>query len=997
MSGLLEAVKAAVAGQYDIIREVGRGGMAIVFQARDLKHDRTVALKMLRPELAVTLASDRFLREIRIAAGLSHPHILALYDSGIADERLYYVTPFVEGESLSELIQRTGPLTVERAVAIARDVASALSYAHERGIIHRDIKPGNVLVTAKDAVVADFGIARALAQVGDDRLTESGLALGTLTYMAPEQAAGQVDARSDIYSLGCTLYEMLAGRPPFGGGGVMLMAQHARATFTPIRSIRGDVSPKLAAVVDRALAKDPQDRFATADDFLEALGEVSAAQLIVAQTPSPRVRFSRRARLLTGLVAVAAAVGSIIFIRSKESSPNTPQTPTIAVFPFHVRGALDSSIVSPEALVDLIYARLPGDGGPRAIHPRAVMQAWRSRRFSADRPPPIDEMRKTARSLGASQMLVGEGVGTPNRVELSGTVYSVNTGEVVSQLHAAGSADSVLSLIDGLAAELLIKQAGEGRRRLADLLTEQLPALRSYLSGLGKYRRGRYVDAISDFNHALELDSSFALAAIELASAETMAGAVDGEDARALDAAWRSRRRLSTRDSVYLSMHLGPRYPLVSGMAEQLRAWDGFLTRGREGAPLVPERWEAWYFFGDLLFHAGPYVGNTSAHALARNAFRQALIVDSALAPAVEHLIELAAAARDSSDVHALARLYFAVDSSGDNAEYVRWRLATLSHNETDRVAIRARFPRMATSALNRIVGSAQLEAIGLDDAIAASAEVRRRARTELDLYVAALMQRELALNRGRPNEALSKQLDTPKRSRNPVEPLFRVIAASFWGGDTSDASKAVALREAALASALARHDSTWAVPMDECTVGLWHASHDHTRDAQRSIGLLAAYRSPLDSIRTAYIAICRAILEARVAAASALPGRDRAQAAVTYLDSLMQSGPETNSYIKFAGNWTAAELLEARGDLRGALAAVRRRPYQADSHGVVGLSALLRREGRLAAAVGDTAAAIDAYERYLRLRTAPEASVVPQVDSVRNALAVLKRAKTQD
>src|SRR2546425_12272624 len=218
MADLLERVRASLAGRYTIERELGRGGMATVYLARDLKHDRPVALKVLRPELAASVGAERFLREIQVTAHLTHPNILPLLDSGRADDFLYYLTPYVEGEPLRNRLDREGQLPVAEAVRLAASVADALDYAHRHDIVHRDIKPENILLEEGQPVVADFGIARALHAAEGGNLTETGVTLGTAAYMSPEQATGdQVDGRTDIYSLGCVLYEMLAGEPPYTG------------------------------------------------------------------------------------------------------------------------------------------------------------------------------------------------------------------------------------------------------------------------------------------------------------------------------------------------------------------------------------------------------------------------------------------------------------------------------------------------------------------------------------------------------------------------------------------------------------------------------------------------------------------------------------------------------------------------------------------------------------------------------------------------------------
>src|SRR5256712_541392 len=274
MSDALERLGAALAEHYAIERELGAGGMATVYLARDLKHDRHVALKVLRPELAAVLGIERFLSEIRVTAHLQHPHILPLFDSGQAGGLIYYVMPHVEGESLRQRLEREKQLPIAEALMLAGGVGSALDYAHRHGVIHRDIKPENVLFQDGQAVVADFGIALALSAAGGSRLTETGLSLGTPQYMSPEQATGDrlIDARSDIYSLASVLYEMLAGEPPHTGPTVQsVIAKVLTDRPRPLRQLRESVPPHVEAAVLKALAKVPADRFQTAAEFVDAL------------------------------------------------------------------------------------------------------------------------------------------------------------------------------------------------------------------------------------------------------------------------------------------------------------------------------------------------------------------------------------------------------------------------------------------------------------------------------------------------------------------------------------------------------------------------------------------------------------------------------------------------------------------------------------------------------------------------------------------------------
>ncbi len=290
MADLLGRLREALASRYRIERELGAGGMAIVFLAEDLRHHRPVALKVLRPELAAEIGPGRFLREIETAARLTHPHILPIHDSGEAEGFLYYVMPYVEGESLRGRLAREKQLPLDDALQISREVADALSYAHSRGVVHRDIKPENILLQSGHAVVSDFGIARAItAAAGEARtatLTAAGTALGTPAYMSPEQATGSrdLDGRSDLYSLGCVLYEMLAGQPPFTGPTVeSLLRQHLTAEAPSVTVIRPAVPGWVAAAVQRALAKTPADRFSPVALFAEALAHRESAAVTAAR------------------------------------------------------------------------------------------------------------------------------------------------------------------------------------------------------------------------------------------------------------------------------------------------------------------------------------------------------------------------------------------------------------------------------------------------------------------------------------------------------------------------------------------------------------------------------------------------------------------------------------------------------------------------------------------------------------------------------------------
>ena len=335
MSEIQDRLTAHIGDRYRVERELGRGGMATVFLATDVRHDREVAVKVLHPELGATIGSERFEREIRLAAKLQHPHILGLYDSGSADGLLYYVMPFIQGESVRDLLDREKQLPIDDALQITLEVADALGYAHAQGIVHRDIKPENVLMSNGHALVADFGIARARQEAGQQRLTQTGMAVGTPVYMSPEQATGEhVGPSSDIYSLGCMLYEMLAGEPPFTGPNPMaIMARHAMEGVPSVRIVRPSVPEEVEEGIFAALEKSAADRPKSAADFCAILGTPlgatatrrtsrhTAARRVPTAAALPRhtaetvapVPFWRRPPAIAAAVVTLAGLGLIAF------------------------------------------------------------------------------------------------------------------------------------------------------------------------------------------------------------------------------------------------------------------------------------------------------------------------------------------------------------------------------------------------------------------------------------------------------------------------------------------------------------------------------------------------------------------------------------------------------------------------------------------------------------------------------------------------------------
>jgi len=500
----------AVRGRYRLERELGRGGMAVVYLAEDLRHRRRVALKVLKPELAQALGAERFLREIQTAAQLTHPHILPLHDSGEAAGLLYYVMPYVDGESLRERLNRERQLPVADAVRIATEVADALAYAHSRGVVHRDIKPENILLQAGHALVSDFGIARAVGEAGGDRLTEPGLAVGTPAYMSPEQASGDqvIDGRSDIYSLACVVYEMLAGEPPFAGPSAQaILARRLLDSPRSITATRRSVPLHVDAAVRRALSPTPADRFATGTEFAAALarGERSDAG-----------GGGRWARWIGGsAVAAVATVAVVLVWRSDAPSstpapavaaPTTDSVASLVVLPFVNVSSDEESEYFSDGMTDELINALSRIDGLRVVA-RTSAFSFKGKGLDA---------REIGRRLAVANVLEGSVRKTGRQVRVTAQLIDARTGFQLWSEKYDRTLKDVLAIQDEISNAIASRfrlRLGASAATPAASTPESEEALELYLKGRffwNKRTEQGVTRSIEYFHQAIDKDSTYA-------------------------------------------------------------------------------------------------------------------------------------------------------------------------------------------------------------------------------------------------------------------------------------------------------------------------------------------------------------------------------------------------------------------------------------------------------------------------------------------------------
>ena len=584
------ALPEVIAGRYRLVREVGRGGMAFVYLARDLKHDRDVAIKVIRPELAVSVGHDRFRREIEIAARLRHPNIVPLYDSGEAGGAFYFVMPYEAGQSLRQRLSDTGPLAVADALAVLRDVARALAHAHEHGVVHRDVKPDNVMFSGDAAVVTDFGIAKAvgaaLTDPGAPALTQTGAGIGTPAYMAPEQALGApTDHRADLYSLGCLAYEVFTGNPPFHGmHGPQIVAAHLTVEPEPVSSRRADVPPAVAVVIARCLQKDPAHRPASAREVLAALDTAGE------RDPAPSPAAGSRTRVLRWVVPAlaAGALAAAAWIAKIDPEGGASGPVTLAVLPFASLDADSTMRVVAEGLTDEVagaLARVPGiqvksrNGAMMYRGQLGVDLAEAGERLKADY-----LLTAIVREVRGHWVLSADLARASDAASIWGDTVGLGPDRT------AGAAETIA---DRLAAGLRTRfpAIGSAPAVAASSRTSNNEAYRLYLRGQEKLaRRGESVSESADlFREAIRLDSLFAPAWSGLSMALALFPFFEGTPSRQVTAELdRSARRALALDPTLALPHVS------LGVAAWFEyRWDDAEREFRTAVDLDPHNVEA--------------------------------------------------------------------------------------------------------------------------------------------------------------------------------------------------------------------------------------------------------------------------------------------------------------------------------------------------------------------------------------------------------------------
>jgi serine/threonine-protein kinase len=687
-----------------------------VFRARDERHERNVALKLLRPEVAASIGPDRFRREIRVAASLQHTNIVPVYDSGVADGIYFLVMPYIEGQSLRERLRHERKLSVTDALQITREIADALAYAHSRDVVHRDVKPANILLAGGHALIADFGIARAIAGIPGEPRTATGIAMGTPQYMSPEQGSAEteIDGRSDVYSLGCVLYEMLAGQPPFTASNVPgLLAKHRYHAPAPLAKLRKGIPPDVVAVTSRAMEKLPADRFKTAAEFRDAIDSLLAT-LNVGRWRWSRVYARPRLRswsLRTAFVVVLTIALAFLLARFLRTPTLDPHR--VVVFPIRMSGARDAGIDG-EAIATYIGYALENTEPLRWFEARQVLRDLGTGDAST---LTLREMRAASRSAGAGHFFDGDLFSDADSVRVVLSLQDVQGDSLVRRASAAGPAGSSMPqlALRAVAQVLPVLVAPGVPVDIAALESRPPAAITAFLTAERDYREMRYEMALQKYERALETDSTFALAAMRGALSAAWLGR-RAEQAELMHAVWQAPNALPLR---LRTMAAG-----VSAFLEG--AADSAILHLKQAIALDSTKSDGYLALGDVYHHLLPQQAAPDSAAEAE--FRRALVIDPGLVPARYWLAELSLFRGDTVPLSELIADRGTQDHGSDVHEPLRLALecirnprsAPWSRTRSDPLTVLRAGKYLATNASHPGCAESALTAVAADSASSA-------------------------------------------------------------------------------------------------------------------------------------------------------------------------------------------------------------------------------------------------------------------------------------
>ncbi|MFN8654633.1 MAG: protein kinase [Gemmatimonadales bacterium] len=941
----LDQLRASLADRYRIEEPVGEGAMAVVFRAWDLRHERPVALKVLRSELREHIGTERFLREVQVAARLQHPHIVPLFDSGSAGGHVYYVMPFLSGETLRARLDRDGPLAIDEAVGIALQVAEALGHAHRQGVIHRDVKPENILMQEGNALVADFGVA--FAVTADARLTVTGLTVGTPAYMSPEQATGApVDGRSDLYSLAAVLYEMLTDELPHAGrSAAETVARKLTEAPRSVRDLRRNAPHTVVDAVARALAPSPEERFGSIDAFAAALaGRAPAASPARRATPAGR-------KLLIALGGLALVAGVSYTLLRPGTSPGL-------VDPYLIAGArIDATEPAAAAgLLERLAVELPGAPGPRLV---------------ALSTGDLGAAGRQARSRGAGQLLHGSATSTRSTLTVRLQLDDLIRGRILGQFSATASRDSLPALARELALGILRLEASRGDPAVLATLPHSLPALSAFASGMAHYRLARYPAAAEHFQHAIQADSSFALAGLWL----TLTSLEYGGSDQAMAFTWARRAGLTPRDQAVFRALAGRDYPASRDLKSTLAELE-------EAVFTNDDRPELWTRLGTFLARYGSFLGVPDGGARAEGALLQALRYDPDRLAALERLVEVRGRLGDAAGLRTAARRFLAIDSTSELAPFVRWRLSLADQDEPTRRRLIGGMENWNGVSLHQLIWTTQLEGLSPDDALAASEALLRRSTSE-ERADRLITRHDLLANVGLAGEAAAALRQM--REARPAWTGWQQMAvtdALFWDGDATLAAEALdsarAARGGTARDSLSRRTRRSAA----CVTGLWQAERGSADSAGRAALMLAEAEREAPQ-RSSTLPGCSEVIRTMLAVRAGAPD---AHGRVDSLERVARTG-QLLPGVGGATNLLLARLYHRLGDYAAARLAASRFWYWGRT---LYVSPYHYQGGRSALEAHDSTAARGSLGRVATLWAGGDPAHRLRADSVRVLLAKL-------